>query len=656
MTTIPLICYAEGPLTVGQTIYAYTSSVALNLVSFRTLLRSGTSFSLDVRKNGVLLDVLEVTGLDSGTVTIPNLFFADTDVLTILVTAAVDSPTDLTLLFNCTVEDAVDQSADYQARRIQTPLVARYEGDLVANDIFFKFVAAQQIGIFRYTISLRVAADADVVVDLLKSSVVIGTATLPAGSLTAAGLLAAYYSTAEELTLRISQTGGALPGSSLQLLLDYRNIQQTTFSAFQTPLIVECEAPTYVLAALDLNAAGTTMVPGTTTLTLVGGTYTTAAQLLVTRTKVVSVTLLTNGSGGPVGIPALAPISGTTGSGTKVTFQGGFPGNGTLTSVSLTGFGANGGGSYTTNPTNLASEPLSGTWTVRPTVSLVMGVETFSISVPGLYTAPPTTFTSTGGGNNATFQNATYTPSTMLRYSVPRTMTVAVAQLFSRATTSVAVQVGFYRNSVLLTVFTLASGATQNTPIALDFVFAESDILEARVISGTVSAGLLLTLDYYIEVGVQAAEFLYYADPDQDIIILARQVGFGGAKADAIPLANLEKYKADVQNILDGRLRALYRTPLCQVARGNNPWPGAIQSIAQRLVLQRLLNDIYTEVEPNASTNVAANAQLANDDLQQILDRMVLLEGQRLRSKNYGSSAYTEPLGVNTIQPTSPPR
>lgn len=104
----------------------------------------------------------------------------------------------------------------------------------------------------------------------------------------------------------------------------------------------------------------------------------------VATTKVISATLLTNGSGGPTGIPGNAPISGTTGTGTKVVFTGSFPGNGTLASISLGGLFGNGGGSYTVNPTNLSSEPLSGTWTVAPTVSLVMGPDMFNTSAGDL--------------------------------------------------------------------------------------------------------------------------------------------------------------------------------------------------------------------------------------------------------------------------------
>lgn len=170
---------------------------------------------------------------------------------------------------------------------------------------------------------------------------------------------------------------------------------------------------TAALESLTPNAAGSTMVPGVT-LTLVGGTFTTAAQLLVTTTKVVSAAIVYAGTGGAwTGSPSAYGIAATTGTGTKVILRASNNSGGHLATISVTGFGTNGGGSYTANPTNLASEPLATNPlnfpTDPPIVSLVMGVQTFSIAVAGAYSVSPAAFTSTGGGNNATFTNAQYT-------------------------------------------------------------------------------------------------------------------------------------------------------------------------------------------------------------------------------------------------------
>ena len=167
------------------------------------------------------------------------------------------------------------------------------------------------------------------------------------------------------------------------------------------------------LATLALNAAGTGYAPNDT-ITLDGGVASAASTLTVVTTKVVSVSVVYAGTGGSTA-PGSYALAGTTGSGTVVLFTATNNGSGQLLTISLGGFAGNGGGSYTANPTNLASEPTvgGGFTSDPPIVSLVMGIATFVITSGGQYSAPATTtFTAgstSGSGTGATFQTATYT-------------------------------------------------------------------------------------------------------------------------------------------------------------------------------------------------------------------------------------------------------
>jgi hypothetical protein len=179
-------------------------------------------------------------------------------------------------------------------------------------------------------------------------------------------------------------------------------------------------AATNTLATLALNAAGTGYAPGDT-ITLAGGTFTTASTLTVSTTKVVSASLVSAGDGfAPTGIPATIVMSGTTGTGTRVRLSVGVDASGVIGTVSVSGFGTNSGGSYTANPSNLSAEPLThgSLLGAAPTVSLTMGVATFAIAGAGSYTDTGTTaFTqgsTSGGGSGATFQSATFTAASLV--------------------------------------------------------------------------------------------------------------------------------------------------------------------------------------------------------------------------------------------------
>lgn len=155
------------------------------------------------------------------------------------------------------------------------------------------------------------------------------------------------------------------------------------------------------LVSLGLNATGGSSThsyaPGDG-VTLTGGTNSVAPVLAVNTTQVASATIAAGGTGGTNGTQT---VTGTTGTGTKfqasVTVAGGI-----ITAIlSITVVG-----SYLTNPTLLTAEPVTGAGLTGATLSLNMGILTFSIVNPGNFTVNSATFTqasSTGNGLGATF-------------------------------------------------------------------------------------------------------------------------------------------------------------------------------------------------------------------------------------------------------------
>jgi len=177
------------------------------------------------------------------------------------------------------------------------------------------------------------------------------------------------------------------------------------------PLTSATGVPLKPVTGITISNRGTGMLPttdGPTDLVLGGGTFSTAGRVSVLTTRVVSASLVDGGDGfAPTGSAYVVTMVGTTGTGSRVTIAlnvgsgGGIMG---LSSIVTPG-------SYTENPANLAAEPLftAGLVGDPPTVLIQMGVDTFDLYTLGSYTVGPATFTSTGGGDNATFTNAEYT-------------------------------------------------------------------------------------------------------------------------------------------------------------------------------------------------------------------------------------------------------
>jgi|GEM_PF-474023 phage tail sheath protein FI len=155
------------------------------------------------------------------------------------------------------------------------------------------------------------------------------------------------------------------------------------------------------LVGLALNAAGGSTshsyAPGDT-ITLTGGTSSVAPVLAVDTTQVTAATIASGGTGGTNGTQT---VTGTTGTGTKfqasVTVAGGI-----ITAV----ISVTVAGSYLTNPTVLTAEPVTGAGLTGATLAIVMGVSTFNVVNPGVFTVNSATFTqsaTSGVGLGATF-------------------------------------------------------------------------------------------------------------------------------------------------------------------------------------------------------------------------------------------------------------
>jgi hypothetical protein len=152
-------------------------------------------------------------------------------------------------------------------------------------------------------------------------------------------------------------------------------------------------------ASAAVQAAGTGYTPGDT-ITLTGGTFAEAMRLTVATTKVVSATVAAAGTGGT---PGSATVTGTTGTGTKFEATVTIGAGGTMESVDSISTA----GSYTVNPTAIATEPVTGGGLTGAQLAVVMGVATATVTRPGVYTALPSNAVAqgatSGSGVNATF-------------------------------------------------------------------------------------------------------------------------------------------------------------------------------------------------------------------------------------------------------------
>lgn len=136
------------------------------------------------------------------------------------------------------------------------------------------------------------------------------------------------------------------------------------------------------------------------TITLAGGVFTSAMELTIASTKVVSATVDDAGTGGT---PGSATVTGTTGTGTPFQATVTIDITGVITSVDSISVA----GAYTADPADIAHEPVTGGSLTGAALAIVLGVKTVTVTDPGSYVVDPANPVSqgstSGGGTGATF-------------------------------------------------------------------------------------------------------------------------------------------------------------------------------------------------------------------------------------------------------------
>ena len=191
-------------------------------------------------------------------------------------------------------------------------------------------------------------------------------------------------------------TNGAALSSTIASYVDARDI---TLAANAATSVSSSANYAYVAGTNTSQSGSGSYAPGDTiTLTATNATYQTTLNVLTTQ--VASATVNATGSGGTNGSCVL---SGTTGSG-ALKFQINATISGNAISA-LGGFVTS--GSYTTNPTSLTAEPVTGCNLSGATLTLKMGTQNVSVANGGSYSTYPTSpvaqTSTSGSGTGATF-------------------------------------------------------------------------------------------------------------------------------------------------------------------------------------------------------------------------------------------------------------
>jgi len=184
----------------------------------------------------------------------------------------------------------------------------------------------------------------------------------------------------------------------------------------------------YAVTNATVNTPGTLAVPGDT-LTMTSGTGT-KPTFKVTATQVVSAAV-PGGSSGSGGTPGTQTVTGTTGTGTFFTASVTVGGGGQISAVLsiLTG------GDYTTNPTAIATEPVTGASLVGAELDVVMGVRDVAILTEGILSVTPSNPAAMTGG---------VTSGSKLDLFYSHT---AAAQILRRVSSDVALKKATYRSN-----------------------------------------------------------------------------------------------------------------------------------------------------------------------------------------------------------------
>lgn len=251
--------------------------------------------------------------------------------------------------------------------------------------------------------------------------------------------------------------------------------------------------------------------------------------------------------------------------------------------------------------------------------------------------------------------DAIYQNSLIFRYNLPRTVTFVFGTCSVRNVSTSPVAIGIYKNGALQKTLVIPAGASQSTVSQFAIQYNLGDQLEIIPVSDdNISAGLTVVLDNTVNPAApDFSSFNFYSDPQSDIILMMRTVGVGSGTADILRPSDLVTYQAQADQLINATLSSLYRCPLQKINRPfqTSPWPVPLQITAQRLVMRNVINDTYSVSEPNASNNSPNNEKLAYETLTQIVSKQIILDGQRLRARNYGSNPMTENL-TSPVQAT----
>lgn len=167
------------------------------------------------------------------------------------------------------------------------------------------------------------------------------------------------------------------------------------------------------------------------TINLAGGTQSSQPSGTVTGVTVISATLVSAGTGGSIGP---GTVSGTTGTGVK--FQAAVTiGGGNITAINSITMGGN----YTVEPTNLAHEPVTGAGLSGAVFALTLGVTNINLTSPGVFSANPgstmTQASTSGAGTGYQFGSVILGPFS-LSISNPGLYTVDPISPVSQSSTS----------------------------------------------------------------------------------------------------------------------------------------------------------------------------------------------------------------------------
>ena len=200
-----------------------------------------------------------------------------------------------------------------------------------------------------------------------------------------------------------------LHGSSITEGPQQGTVTACSGAGFVLSFTATLKTPWSAIWSGTVSSPGTGVVPGDV-LTMVGGVQVLGpTSWTVTQTKIVSAAVNAGGTGGTNGACSVTGTTGTVGNGTLGTK---FTATGTISGGALTGaLTVTSGGNYTTNPTSLSAEPVTGCGLVGATVTVVVGAKLLAIAAHGSYTsyaALPETTTSSGTGSGTTVTCAAY--------------------------------------------------------------------------------------------------------------------------------------------------------------------------------------------------------------------------------------------------------